>query len=97
MRAFIRRVVDAITGEPESLDARRERERRKDAAKRPPPAVVCAYCGEPDHATDDCYSIIRPGDTERTWRSGGNPELSSGKGDSFERAREFWARFRGEG
>ena len=91
MRAFIRRVVNRIAGGPED-----EHERRKDAAKRLPPAVVCGYCGEPDHATDDCHSIIRPGDTERTWRSGGNPEWSSGTGDTFEMARAFWARFRGE-
>ncbi len=96
MRAFIRRVVDAITGEPESLDARRERERRKDAAKRPPPAVVCGYCGEPDHATDDCHSIIRPGDTERTWLSGDFPDRFPGQGDTFEKVRAFFQRFRGE-
>ena len=61
------------------------------------PPLQCDVCNIEGHVRDACPSAIGPGDVGRTWRSGGNPELSSGKGDSFERAREFWARFRGEG
>ena len=72
MRAFIRRVVNRIAGEPED-----ERERRKEAAKQKR-QLECIGCGSSDHATADCHSIIRPGETGNTWRSAGNANWSSG-------------------
>jgi hypothetical protein len=62
-----------------------------------PPAQCCDVCGSQDHARDACPSTIRPGDVGTTWRSGGNPNWSSGTGDTFEAVQEFWRRFRGEG
>ncbi len=63
----------------------------------PPPVIWCAYCDSQDHATDDCHHIIRPGDTERTWQSGDFPDRFPGQGDTFEKVRSFFQRFRGEG
>ncbi len=97
MRAFIRRVVDAITGEPESLDARRERERRKDAAKQERKPESCDVCCVEGHDRDACPSAIGPGDVGRTWQSGDFPDRFPGQGDTFEKVRAFFQRFRGEG
>ena len=60
-----------------------------------PPVVECTVCNSQDHTHDTCPSIIRPGETERTWRSGGYPDGSSGHGDTFDEIREFFRRFRG--
>ncbi len=66
------------------------------AAPVAPPVVECDVCNSQNHIRDACPSIIRPGETERTWRSGGNSDMG-GHGDTFEEIREFFRRFRGEG
>ncbi len=65
------------------------------AAPVAPPVVECDVCCSQDHIRDACPSIVRPGETGRTWRSGGFPDGSSGHGDTFEEIREFFRRFRG--
>ncbi len=89
MRAFVRRVVNAIAREPE--DERRERERRKQAASQKPPE--CDLCNLEGHTRDNCWAVIKNlNDIERTWARSGRPEQSSGTGPTFDEMREFWKR-----
>ena len=53
-------------------------------------------CGSPHHTRADCPGIVHAGQTESTWRSGGNPDGSSGSGPTFDAGEDFWRRFRGE-
>ena len=61
-----------------------------------PPVVECDACNSQDHTHDTCPSIIRPGETGRTWQSGDFPDRFPGQGDTFEKVRAFFQRFRGE-
>ena len=61
------------------------------------PPVRCDVCGLEGHDRDACFSIIRsPADVQRTWGRSGNPDRSTGAGDTFEAIGDFWARFRGD-
>lgn len=89
MRAFVRRVVNAVTGKPESPD-----ERRKEAAKQKSPPKSCDVCGQEGHQWTDCWTAIRTAaDCEGTWRSGVD---GGAPGDTQDAVRSFWRRVRGE-
>ncbi len=89
MRAFVRRVVNAIAREPE--DARRERERSKEAAKQKRQPVVCDLCTLEGHIGDNCWTIIKSrADVERTWS--GARRFAVETDASYADNRELWER-----
>ncbi len=62
------------------------------------PPVRCDVCGLEGHDREGCWTTIRTrADVERTWGRLGNPDWSTGDGDTFEAAQDFWRRFRGVG
>ncbi len=60
------------------------------------PPLQCDVCNIDGHVRDACPSAIGPGDVGRTWQSGGYPDRFPGQGDTYEKVRAFFQRFRGE-